>query len=249
MRHFSTFLRALGPALPVVACGVTLIAANLRAQPPATGEEPGSKVARIELRLERLDNATWKEVDPATVFHPGDRLRFQFRANFNGYLYVMNQGTSGAYELLFPRQDTGSMNRVQADRSYIVPATEGGAFRVSGPPGYDVMHWMVTPLDLEKGEANHGYVPLPPPPKSGALPKSMTPRCDDGIWKARGECIDSDAGAHAVDQAGDLPDNLQGIPHANSRDLLFIQKDKAAIVSSPDGLVAPVIYEFRLAHK
>jgi hypothetical protein len=239
----SAVVGAHGLMLPLLAalaitCGV-----------PATAQQAGAagdNVARIELRLDRLEKSTWKEVDPATVFHQGERLRFRFSANFNGYLYVMNQGASGDYELLFPRQDTGIDNRVEAGETYIVPATKGGSFRVAGPPGYDVMHWMVTPLSLRGAGPKNGFVPLPP---SGELPKSMTPRCDDSLWRARGECIDSDAGAKGVEQDSSLPQNLQGIPRADARDLLFIQKDKVAVVSSLSGLTAPVIYEFRLAHK
>ncbi len=242
MRSHGLKRRAVWVLLPTVAALLTGWPA------PAGQGDTGKKFARIELRLERLDNSNWKEVNPATVFQPGDRLRFQFRANFNGYLYVMNQGTSGAYELLFPRADTGVDNRVEADRTYVVPASNGGSFRVTGPPGYDVMHWMVTPLDLGSTGPKHGFVPLPPPP-TGELPKSMTPRCDDGIWQARGECVDSDAGAKGVGQGDGLPQNLKSIPHAEARDLLFIQQDKVAVVSSPSGLTAPVIYEFRLAHK
>jgi len=46
----------------------------------------------------------------------------------------MNQGTSGTYELLFPRSDTGGDNRVEAGKDYIVPASQGW-FKVSGAGG------------------------------------------------------------------------------------------------------------------
>ena len=234
--------------LPLAAALVAVFLPAAMSQPAGSGTASAGKAARIELRLERMMNGEWKDVDPATVFQQGERLRFRFRASFNGYLYVMNRGTSGAYELLFPRQDTGSANRVDAGKTYIVPATQGGSFKVTGPPGYDIMHWMVTPVELGQGPGKHGFVPLPAAPW-GELPKSMTPRCDDDIWRARGECIDSDAGARGLDESGALPENLKNLPHAQSRELLFIQKDKTAVVSSPGGLTAPVIYEFRLAHK
>src|SRR5437879_5175985 len=69
---------------------------------------------RMELMLERLENDTWRPIDPGLVLNQGDRIRFKFRSNFNGYLYVMNQGTGGTYEQLFPRQDTGQDNRIEA---------------------------------------------------------------------------------------------------------------------------------------
>ena len=57
---------------------------------------------RMEMMLERLDGDTWRAIDPGLVLAQGDRVRFKFRTNFDGYLYVMNQSTSGKYEQLFP---------------------------------------------------------------------------------------------------------------------------------------------------
>src|SRR5664280_1648729 len=107
----------------------------------AAGQGPNS----IELTLERQESGNWRAVDPGLVFDTGDRVRFRFRANFDGYLYVMNQATSGKYETLFPREDTGEQNRIEPGKEYVVPATQGW-FRITGPPGYDVLYWLVTPL-------------------------------------------------------------------------------------------------------
>lgn len=86
---------------------------------------------RMELMLERLDGAAWKSIDPALVLGQGDRVRFRFRTNFDGYLYVTNQSTSGKYEQLFPREETGQDNRIVAGKDYQVPATSV-AFRIAG---------------------------------------------------------------------------------------------------------------------
>ena len=72
---------------------------------------------RMELVLERLDRDTWRTIDPGLVLAQGDRVRFKFRTNFDGYLYVMNQSTSGTYEQLFPREETGQDNRIAARSS------------------------------------------------------------------------------------------------------------------------------------
>jgi hypothetical protein len=179
------------------------------------------------------------------VFDTGDRVRFRFRANFDGYLYVMNQSTSGNYETLFPREDTGEQNRIEAGKVYVVPATQG-LFRITGPPGYDVLYWLVTPLSLG---AQPKYQPLPPPPKSGPVPPRLTPRCDDTIFKARGECVDSSAGPKGVKPAEKLPENLSGVPGAASRELMFIREQDSSVVASPAPIGGPVIYEFRVAHR
>jgi len=66
------------------------------------------------------------------VFDTGDRVRFRFRANFDGYLYVMNQSTSGNYETLFPREDTGS--RIASRREGVRGSGHAGLFRITGLP-------------------------------------------------------------------------------------------------------------------
>ena len=57
-----------------------------------------------------------------------------------------------------------------------------GAFRVDGPAGYDVVAWMISPVELGRPET---------PPVASMPPVNMTPRCDDTLFKARGECLDS----------------------------------------------------------
>ena len=104
---------------------------------------------RMELVLERLDRDTWRTIDPGLVLAQGDRVRFKFRTNFDGYLYVMNQSTSGAYEQLFPRDETGQDNRISASKEYQVPATTS-AFRIAGPAGHEVVYWLVTPGRLHR---------------------------------------------------------------------------------------------------
>jgi hypothetical protein len=205
---------------------------------------------RMVIHVETRSNGDWKTVDPATIFEPGAQVRFRVKANFAGYLYVMNQGTSGDYTLLFPREDTGMRNRLDPDQEYIVPATEGGAFRVTGPPGHDIVYWMVTPLEITAGRnPRPGYVPLPPPPAAGTKLHTLVPRCDDAVFRARGECIDSTAGPRKVQDPAKLPPNLKSVPDLRSRELVFIREKNAAVVSSPAGAVGPVVYEFRLAHK
>src|SRR3954454_17071111 len=80
---------------------------------------------RMEITLERLESGDWKSIDPTLVLDKDDRIRFKFKANFSGFLYVTNQSTSQTNSVLFPRTDTGSNNRVVANREYFVPATKG----------------------------------------------------------------------------------------------------------------------------
>src|SRR5579863_1829601 len=117
---------------------------------PAAGAQSRSMTEgahRMEIQLERLDGTAWHTIDPGRVLQQGDRVRFRFRTNFDGYLYVMNQSTSGKYEQLFPREETGQDNRITANQEYQVPATST-AFRIAGPSGYEIVYWLVTPARL-----------------------------------------------------------------------------------------------------
>jgi hypothetical protein len=225
-------------------------AAGLLASPALFGQGKVMRqgASRMEIQLERLDGGAWRTIDPGLVLAQGDRVRFRFRTNFDGYLYVMNHSTSGKYEQLFPREETGTDNRVAAGKEYVVPATKT-LFRVAGPPGYETVYWMVTPARLTDG-GQPAYRPLPPPPEPRPAPSNLIPRCDDALLKARGDCIDSSAGPKLTPRGGDVPQNMKTTtPPQDPRDLLFMRQKDTAVISSPAPLTGPVIYEFRLAHK
>jgi hypothetical protein len=62
------------------------------------------------------------EVDPDMVFRSGDRIRLRIQVNDTGYLYIVTQGSSGNWRVLFPsaEHDDGS-NKVTRGRSYDIP--------------------------------------------------------------------------------------------------------------------------------
>ena len=227
---------------------VILAASALLAVVPAWSQTKpaGDAPNRMTLAVERYENGAWQAVDPALIFSQNDRVRFRFSSNFDGYLYVMNRSTSGKYEMLFPREDTGEQNRVETGKQYVVPATQGW-FRITGPAGHDVLYWVVSPLNLSSGAPR--YRPLPPPPPPGSAPANLKPRCDDAIFKARGDCVDSSAGPRQVTAADQLPENLRGLPGVGSRELLFMQENNRLVVSSPAPLEGPAVYEFQLSHR
>jgi hypothetical protein len=222
------------PLLALVFLACSLAAQN-------EGTKPG-QAQRMEIALERQDGNSWKSVDPGFVFDKGDHVRFRFRASFNGYLYVIDYGTSGSYSQLFPREETGEDNGIAAGKEYQIPATRAW-FRIDGPPGHDVVYWTVSPVPLSGGDSTY------PLPKAKQQPKTLLPRCDDSIFRARGDCVDSSAGLRSIPDSDEMPENLQNVPRSQSRELVIMRQEDRSLVSSPVPLTGPVIYQFRLAHK
>jgi hypothetical protein len=199
---------------------------------------------RMEITLERLDNGQWNGVDPGLVLAQGDRVRFRFSANFDGYLYVMNQSTSGKYEQLFPREETGQDNRIVAGRDYSVPST-ASVFRIAGPAGYEVVYWLITPVRLTDAPPRLG----PPPTGRKPAPPTLIPRCDTTLLRARGDCIDASAGPKLVPRGAETPGNMAQAAGQSPNDLVVMRQKDTAVISSPEPLTGPLIYEFRLAHR
>jgi hypothetical protein len=200
---------------------------------------------RMEITLERLENGAWRSIDPGLMLEQNDRVRFRYKTNFDGYLYVTNLSSSGNYQQLFPGAEAGEDNQVASGKEYLVPATST-VFRVTGPPGYETVYWLVTPSRIKEGAPR---IPQVPPNTKAPAPIHITPRCDDTILRARGDCVDTSAGPKLVPRDVELPKGLASAAGQSRRDLLFMRQEEKSVISSPEPLTGPVIYEFRLAHR
>jgi hypothetical protein len=100
---------------------------------PSTASAPATHVVQaavpLGLRyavLKRDAAGKYAEVDPDTNFRSGDRIRMQIDANTTGYLYVVMQGSSGNWRLLFPSSEVaGGSNLVQKGQSLQIPGGQG----------------------------------------------------------------------------------------------------------------------------
>jgi hypothetical protein len=83
----------------------------------------------LGLRYSFLRNAggdEYREVDPDTVFHSGDRIRVAVQSNDEGYLYIVMKGTSGSWKVLFPSAEIADgSNRVASGRQTLIPPPPG----------------------------------------------------------------------------------------------------------------------------
>ena len=101
---------------------------------PAPGASSVHTVAAVPLGvrysvLKRNAANAFVEVDPDTTFHSGDRIRIQVKANTSGYLYVVAQGSSGTWQVLFPSADVaGGSNRLEPGDARQVPPGDRGQF-------------------------------------------------------------------------------------------------------------------------
>ena len=83
----------------------------------------------------------YAEVSPKTVFHDGDHLRLSVMANQPGYLYVIEQGSSGNWSPIFPAPGSaaasgGNANQIEQGRIYQVPNGKG-SFQFDRNPGQE----------------------------------------------------------------------------------------------------------------
>lgn len=101
----------------------------------------------------RNESGGYTEVDQDTRFRTGDRVRVVVESNDTGYLYVVQQGTSGKWETLFPSEHfEGGSNRIDRGQPYTLPAP-GAVFAMRPPAGADRMFIVLSrqPLqDMEK---------------------------------------------------------------------------------------------------
>jgi hypothetical protein len=212
------------------------------------GQNTGSSVLSIRLEQRKVD--VIHAVPQNTVFRNRDILRFRLTSQINGYLYVLDKGTTGNAAVLFPAGGPAGSNRIETSRSYLVPAEGEGWFEVSGPAGFDVLYFLVsaTPIDLPRPPSAHPGTE-PAEPKPTPPPPNLLPRCDDEIFKARGECVDASAGVAPLAPNAPIPRELAPVARTASRDIVLTDDDGDTGVQSAPTAKLPIIYTFRLAHR
>jgi len=104
--------------------------------------------------LKRDASGQYAEVDPDTNFRSGDRIRLHVDANTSGYLYVVMQGSSGTWKLLFPSAEVaGGSNLVHKGESRQIPSGDRGQFVFDEQAGSEKLFIVLTRQpepDLEK---------------------------------------------------------------------------------------------------
>ena len=99
--------------------------------PAAKAGRPGTKVVIELMRAGKLSL-----VSPLAVFRSGDKIRLRFATNFDGYLRILNIGSSGKITLLFPYQ--GADDRLKPSTDFQVPK-DGEWILFDNTPGTETM--------------------------------------------------------------------------------------------------------------
>lgn len=225
------------------------VALSLAGLPPQTSPphgnapEPAPKSSVLTIHLENKRGDKVQTVRPEHVFDTGDIVRFRVTASQNGYLYVLDHGSSGNYQVLFPAEGSAAGNNVQRGTDYLVPATGDGWFQVEAPAGFDTVYFLLSPTPLTVAPASHPATSVPATP-----PASLKPRCNDSVFQARGECVDDTAGPAPLARDAPLPPQIKLMAPQASRDIVLSTGDDESVdASAPSG--QPVVYTFRLAHR
>jgi len=203
----------------------------------------------LTLRLEERVGDDAKTVPQNAVFRNGNILRFRLTSQLAGYLYIVDKGTTGETATLFPAtENPDASNRIEPGQSMVVPADGDGWFEVSGPPGFDTVYILVSADPIA----------IPPAPSSGRSqetpqnetppPPNLLPRCDDVIFKARGECVDKSAGVAPLPPNASVPRELIPLARTAARDIILSGDDDGVTVKTAPSAKLPLIYTFRLAH-
>ena len=235
----------------------TLLAAAVAGSPHPSTSSPeltpaaGAHTSVFTIHLERNRDGRTEPMRTDHVFSTGDVIRFRLTAGQAGYLYVLDQGSSGSYTTLFPASGASSSNRIEGGKDYTVPAAGDGWFAVDPPAGFDTVYFLLSPTPLAPlpSPSPTPSASPPQPASSAPLNPALMPRCNDAIFQARGECIDNSAGPAPLPRDAVLPPQITlAAPHA-SRDIVLVpEEDDTAVTAKTTGN-SPVVYTFRLAHR
>jgi hypothetical protein len=124
--------------------------ATVRSPTPAPAPQARSAPARdqyagIAYWVELLDRTgQLRRVTTGHPFRGGDRIRLSVQSNRDGYLYLMNVGSTGRTTMLFP--STGAPEMIRAGQVYQVPANAFLRFDVN--PGQETLLIMLSAAPL-----------------------------------------------------------------------------------------------------
>jgi hypothetical protein len=159
-----------------------IVTASGYGAPPHLVEVSAKSLQPLGLRytlLQQRSGGDYGEVFPETVFHSGDKVKLSVMANQPGFLYIIEQGSSGSWLPLFPVQNAASdSNRVAAGQVYLVPSASDESFQFNQQPGKERLFILlsrepITDLDQVIFGLQHKTSSPASPAQANAPPSTM----------------------------------------------------------------------------
>ena len=214
--------RPVTPAKPKQAAKAKTPPPPPKADTPADHTLQASVPLGLRYAVLRRDGANYKEVDPETAFRAGDRIRLQVDSNTSGYLYVVMQGSSGNWQLLFPTPEiSGGSNHVNKGQSMQVPPGNSGQFVFDETAGTEKIFLVLTrqpEQDLDKLIYSMQQPPATEAAKDPGATRVMVAKAtvsDDVINRLRSDVQSRDLIFEKVDTDDDLP-KVSGVRAENA---------------------------------
>lgn len=110
--------------------------------------QPGVKVT-IELKRDGVS----RNVPLGFNFRAGDKVKFHFETNFNAYVKVINVGSSGAFQLLYPY--VGAPDLVTKTKDYEIPKGDLW-FEFDNTPGIERLSFVFSSKSMASGARDIG---------------------------------------------------------------------------------------------
>ncbi len=207
--------------------------------------------------LKREAAGEYVEVDRDTNFAEGDQLRLELEPNDSGYLYVVNQGSSQRWSVLYPRGAEQGSNRVQAGETYNIPARSGStaqsmAFTITSPGGVEKL-FVVLSRNPEPDIENLIYrlgdkKPAGPaaPPRT-MLAQNMSPLQDDLVQRLR-QTYSRDLIIEKVDDTK-TPSPSKTSSSDGPRRPASRTGEKAVYIVNPNATESTVVADIELRHQ
>lgn len=155
----------------------------------------------------------YEETSPKAIFHSGDHIRLSVMANQPGYLYVIEQGSTGSWSPIFPAAGSAQeVNRIEQGRVYQIP-NGNGAFQFDQNAGQEKLFIVLSRQPIQDFDSTIQGLRRP----AGDMPAQQAP---------------AQPGSSTVYEASNrIPDEL--VQRFASRDLSLVQEQQ--VDDSPKG--------------
>lgn len=143
---------------------------------PAAGSKPnqqrrGRPGAMVKLELKRNNRVSY--VPTAATFYANDLVRLHIRVNRDAYLTILNQGTTGDLQLIYPKTQADAERKVRKTMDFTVPTTPGKWLKFDENPGVERMIVILSAQPTrEVLVALSGQSSPPPRPQSQPQPEA-----------------------------------------------------------------------------